>query len=325
MAGPGKTPIGYLQEVCSKRGITPTYDLVATEGAVHEPTFVFRCTAGDYQATGKGPNKKKAKHEAAMAVLGTMFGTTNTAEKQGVAIPQIPQISDDGIPGNPIGQLQELTQKKKWAPPIYEFAQEQGPAHSREFVCIVRLFNKIKETGLGKSKKSAKRKAAFSLLQRINQGINLTAEDMEPPEEFDDDTVPLMDAKGSYTALKEGRRIPTITPHASKQIGQFYAKMKNSNGKYLIALHQKQLNTPASNYCQMLQEIAEEQRFEVTYVDLQEQTTDPSGKKGMRQCLVQLSTMPVAVCHGSGPHTDDAHARAAQNALHYLKIMTKKA
>jgi RISC-loading complex subunit TARBP2 len=49
-----KTPIGYLQEVCSKRGVTPQYDLIATEGHVHEPTFVFRCQAGEFMATGKG-------------------------------------------------------------------------------------------------------------------------------------------------------------------------------------------------------------------------------------------------------------------------------
>ncbi len=46
---------------------------------------------------------------------------------------------------------------------------------------------------------------------------------------------------------------------------------------------------------------------------------------GQRQCLVQLSTMPVAVCHGVGQTTDEAHAQAAHHALQYLKIMTKKA
>ena len=50
----GKTPISFLQELCTKRGITPTYDLIANEGAVHEPTFVFKVTAGDFIGTGKG-------------------------------------------------------------------------------------------------------------------------------------------------------------------------------------------------------------------------------------------------------------------------------
>jgi RISC-loading complex subunit TARBP2 len=36
---------------------------------------------------------------------------------------------------------------------------------------------------------------------------------------------------------------------------------------------------------------------------------------GMHQCLVQLSTMPVAVCHGTGPTVDEAHANAAHHSL----------
>ena len=50
----GKTPISYLQELSTKRGITPQYDLIANEGAVHEPTFLMRVTVGDVSATGKG-------------------------------------------------------------------------------------------------------------------------------------------------------------------------------------------------------------------------------------------------------------------------------
>lgn len=46
--------------------------------------------------------------------------------------------------------------------------------------------------------------------------------------------------------------------------------------------------------------------------------------KGKFQCLVQLSTLPVAVCYGCGVTSKDAQASAAQNALEYLKIMTKK-
>lgn len=50
----GKTPISYLQELCTKRGITPQYDLIANEGAVHEPTFIMRVTVGEIISTGKG-------------------------------------------------------------------------------------------------------------------------------------------------------------------------------------------------------------------------------------------------------------------------------
>lgn len=50
----GKTPISFLQEICTKKGITPQYDLIANEGAVHEPTFVIRVSVGEVTATGKG-------------------------------------------------------------------------------------------------------------------------------------------------------------------------------------------------------------------------------------------------------------------------------
>ena len=72
------------------------------------------------------------------------------------------------------------------------------------------------------------------------------------------------------------------------------------------------------NYIQFLQEIAAEQQFEVTYVDIDEKTI-----YGHYQCLVQLSTLPVAVCQGCGKNSKDAQTSAARNALEYLKIMTK--
>lgn len=42
---------------------------------------------------------------------------------------------------------------------------------------------------------------------------------------------------------------------------------------------------------------------------------------GLCQCLVELSTQPITVCHGFAPNQDGARASAAHNALQYLKIM----
>lgn len=50
------------------------------------------------------------------------------------------------VPGNPVGELQEFTQKKLIKPPIYEFGNEEGPPHNREFVCTVKL-GKFTEKG----------------------------------------------------------------------------------------------------------------------------------------------------------------------------------
>lgn len=79
------------------------------------------------------------------------------------------------------------------------------------------------------------------------------------------------------------------------------------------------LNKPSLDYVSILQDISSEHQFEVTYVDIEEKTIN-----GTFQCLVQLSTLPVAVCQGSGVTSKDAQTEAAKNALEYLKIMTKK-
>lgn len=288
---PGKTPISYLQELCTKRGITPQYDLVANEGAVHEPTFIMRVTVGEISATGKGSSKKKAKHTAAQAALNQILGVPNGQTPAGDAsstnnVQQTVTADGDAI-GNPVGELQELTQKKLMKPPIYDFTSEQGPPHAREFVCTVKL-GKIQEKGSARSKKTAKRIAAQNMLNHIRSLVDESGNTVI--EEEEDEEIPL----------------------------KFYQTVMKKSSKQLKNLQGKPLNAPATNYCQMLQEIAEGQRFEVLYTDIPELTSF-----GNHQCLVQLSTMPVAVCHGTGPTVDEAHALAAHNGLQYMKLMTK--
>ncbi|WAQ95020.1 PRKAB-like protein [Mya arenaria] len=283
---PGKTPISYLQELCTKRGITPQYDLIANEGAVHEPTFIMRVTVGEIISSGKerpqpDPWYRHPRAERFWRCLGH-----NPAPVEG-----------DGV-GNPVGELQELTQKKLMKPPIYEFTSEQGPPHAREFVCTVKL-GKIQEKGSARSKKSAKRIASQNMLNHIRglveEGGNAVIEE-EEEEEIPLSVEPL---KASYTALKEGRvKVPVLTPKQNKEIQKFYQNVTKKSTKQLKNLQGKPLNAPATNYCQMLQEIAEAQRFEVVYTDIPE-----------------LSAY--------GPTVDEAHANAAHNSLQYLKLMTK--
>ncbi|KAK7110556.1 RISC-loading complex subunit tarbp2-like [Littorina saxatilis] len=310
----GKTPISYLQEYCTKRGLTPQYDLIANEGAVHEPTFLMRVTVGETVANGKGSSKKKAKHCAAQAALNALLGVQNgePAENEGAS----ESGGEDGV-GNPIGELQEFTQKKLMKPPIYEFSNEQGPPHNREFVCTIKL-GKFQEKGAGRSKKAAKRNAAAKMMAHI-KSVSGTEGDAAPPAEESDEEeeIPLgFETKGSYTALKNKGRGATSTPQQSKELQMFYETVMQSAGKQLKSAGAP---APASNFCQMLQEIAEARRFEVACFDITERSTS-----GQFQTLIKLTTNPVAVCHGSGATMDDSRANAAHNALQYLRIMTKQ-
>lgn len=139
------------------------------EGAVHEPTFLYRATVGDLVASGQGQSKKKAKHMAARAVLDQLLGqqqaeaaTADPAEPAatpapsaaaaallgGTAPAQLPTLPyDDGIPGNPVGQLQELCMSRRWPPPTYEIVQEEGLPHERTFTIACCIGAKSREIG----------------------------------------------------------------------------------------------------------------------------------------------------------------------------------
>ncbi|XP_035778106.1 interferon-inducible double-stranded RNA-dependent protein kinase activator A homolog isoform X2 [Anopheles albimanus] len=271
-----KTPISVLQELLSRRGITPHYDLIQVEGAVHEPTFRYRVSYQDKDAMGTGKSKKEAKHAAAKALIDKLTGFNEQHQpihltvkhEQNLNNHSTMSATEEEPTGNPIGWLQEMCMARRWPPPMYETEMEVGLPHERQFTiaCVVLKF---REVGEGKSKKVAKRQAAQKMWQRLQD---------QPLEQ--NHVMQLVDEDGNeeHTNLSDG----TI------------------------------------DFILLLERIANEQRFEVTYVDIDEKT-----HSGQYQCLVQLSTMPVAVCHGAGPTVRDAQLQAARNSLEYLKIMTK--
>ena len=80
-----KTPVSLLQELYVRKGITPKYDLVQIEGAVHEPTFKYRVSVGELIATGCGQSKKKAKHTAAKSMLDKLIALQQNQPSNGTA------------------------------------------------------------------------------------------------------------------------------------------------------------------------------------------------------------------------------------------------
>jgi len=49
-----KSPVSLLQELCVKRGLTSLYELMESDGPVHNRVFTYHVTAGTFMATGKG-------------------------------------------------------------------------------------------------------------------------------------------------------------------------------------------------------------------------------------------------------------------------------
>ncbi|KAG5888053.1 hypothetical protein JTB14_032860 [Gonioctena quinquepunctata] len=274
-AMPSKTPVSVLQELLSRRGITPKYELVQIEGAIHEPIFRYRVfLSNELVATGTGRSKKDAKHAAAKNLLDLLVGKmtpeqanqTNGTPGAADITNQVVSPYDDKVMGNPIGWLQEMCMSRRWPPPSYDMEHEEGLPHERQFTIACQVL-KFREVGTGKSKKLAKRMAAHKMWQALQD-------------------LPL---EGNNLPIGYGSEEDTIV-----------------------------LSTKEFNFVQFLQDIATEQSFEVTYVDIEEKSLG-----GRCQCLVQLSTLPVAVCYGVGKTSKEAKASAAHHALEYLKIMTK--
>lgn len=308
---PPKTPISYLQELCARKGITPKYDLMSVEGAVHEPTFVYRVTFGDKTATGTGQSKKKARHVAAKAILEVLLsGQPLPADIQQTSPEndvQEVKTYEDEVPGNPVGALQEMCTSRRWPPPSYNVIEEYGLPHERMFTmaCFVKTYV---EKGSGKSKKLAKRQASFNMLQKLK----------DLPGKPDNPNILEDDEDERFVSHKDNK-IPSLTPSISQKISLFYKNMKAVPGTALAVLHSSSPSDLGSKCVQLLHEIASEHNFDVTYVEIEEMS-----KSGKCQCLVQLSTLPVAVCHGTGCSSNEAQVNAAENALDYLKIMTRE-
>lgn len=339
-----KTPVSLLQELYVRRGITPKYDLVQIEGAVHEPTFKYRVTVGEFVATGCGQSKKKAKHCAAKAVLERIrssrikSGISGQAKKTvsdgnatsvaGVERVELPDLDkeilspyDDGIEGNPVGELQELCMNRRMQPPAYEVSLEEGQPHERKFV-IVCSVGKQGEAGFGKSKKLAKRQAANKMLRRLkSQPAESDSRGQSSSlHTVDDDEL----AQGIVATVRGGGSADTNSkdhPSSSSQalrVAKFYKSLKPLPGTQLQHLQDLTTKQLGEDPCQRLDNVCQEQDFTVTYVELEE-----INKLGDKMCLLQLSTLPVAVCYGTGENEKAAKEAAAFNALEFLTIMTR--
>eukprot|EP00096_Caligus_rogercresseyi_P015104 TRINITY_DN7552_c3_g1_i1.p1 TRINITY_DN7552_c3_g1~~TRINITY_DN7552_c3_g1_i1.p1 ORF type:complete len:334 (-),score=111.04 TRINITY_DN7552_c3_g1_i1:553-1554(-) len=318
----GKTPVSFLQELYVRKGITPKYDLVQIEGAVHEPTFKYRVAVGDVLATGSGQSKKKAKHSAAKAVLDKL-SAAGEIRPDIIASLKTGELGqscrdygdyDDGIPGNPVGELQELCMNRRMQPPTYEVSREEGQPHERSFVLVCIVGSKYRESGSGKSKKLAKRQAAYKMLSKLKT----------IPAEHDEGTNGGGGSSGFHSldedelALGIAHRNSTLR-EISKQNYKFTSQIRPILGSKLSLIQSEcreegYYGAALSN----LEQISQEQDFSVTYVDIEEVALN-----GESHCLIQLSTDPVAVCYGVGTSAKEAKLNAAFHACEYLRIITK--
>lgn len=155
-----KTPVTYLQQFCSKKGLVPEYTLVRNGTGDHNPNFIYQVSICGKTAIGEGKSKKEAKHAAAKKLLNIVNETAREVEDV-VVNPYTEELKE-----NAVGALQEFCLTYMINLPKYEVLSSEGPPHDKRFdvKCTVSSFFTLAE---GRTKQQGKQNAAHLMLLKL--------------------------------------------------------------------------------------------------------------------------------------------------------------
>uniref|UniRef100_A0A673U5Q4 TARBP2 subunit of RISC loading complex n=1 Tax=Suricata suricatta TaxID=37032 RepID=A0A673U5Q4_SURSU len=315
-ANPGKTPISLLQEYGTRIGKTPVYDLLKAEGQAHQPNFTFRVTVGDTSCTGQGPSKKAAKHKAAEVALKHLKGGSMlepALEDSSSFSPLDSSLPEDipvftaaaAVPPVP-SAVPTRSPPMEVQPPVSPQQSECNPVGALQAVALPKSWQSVMR----------RPKCCFECTRCLwmpGTGMRQSLMTITSPLA----RVPWAPSPPQLQAcLGVGSRLDGLR---NRGPGCTWDSLRNSVGEKILSLRSCSLGTlgalgPAC--CSILSELSEEQAFHVSYLDIEELSLS-----GLCQCLVELSTQPATVCHGSAATREAARGEAARRALQYLKIM----
>jgi ribonuclease-3 len=108
------------------------------------------------------------------AIIGAIFLDSNYNEVRKVIKTLWEEyiLKDELPPKDPKSALQELAMQLKYEMPVYSNYVKEGPDHSPKFMVNVSIKGINNSRGIGVSKKTAERDAAFKLLKVIERNIN---------------------------------------------------------------------------------------------------------------------------------------------------------
>jgi RISC-loading complex subunit TARBP2 len=193
-----KTPIMFLNELCTKLNMKVVYENISIQGKMHKPIFEYRLKCGNICQTGKGKRKKIAKQEAALAMLkcikseminqfvATIDDYLSSINKQSTISDQYEPYSDF------VSELFQLSQKCSFGTPLFEFKEEEGFVNNKQFSCKI-TFGSMNLIDTGRTKKQAKRNAASKLmsnLKEISFILNEKIDSFENSKEFKNEIKP---------------------------------------------------------------------------------------------------------------------------------------
>lgn len=366
-----KSEISLVHEIALKRNLPVNFEVIRESGPPHMRNFVTRCSVGEFMTNGEGNGKKASKKRAAESMLDKLRtltplppcaakakrNTGNKKKNRNLIKVEIQKTDVSyGVGINPISRLIQIQQAKKEKEPVYTLVAERGMPRRREFVIQVQVNDQVC-TGVGPSKKLAKRNAAEAMLQHLGYSrpspqpakpaIKTGGECSVAPADkkvtfIDHDTPHVSDAAsgrqlvpGVLLMPNDGNRSQGNTYITGRPDNVAAGANSSYSPKTTATIAKELLDTGASPTAEALvktgtnagstqQVVSSKQQllYLAKVLNINVQITDfPKGNnKSEYLSLVSLS-IPPHMCHGAGPSISASHDMAALTALRALAEM----
>ncbi|VVC27127.1 Hypothetical protein CINCED_3A003642 [Cinara cedri] len=371
-----------------QKKIVVSYVPLAISGFAHKPIFTFMCQVLNKKAKGEGLSKKEAKQEAAAEILKMIFeedsltnsdknitSTTvidnfeiNENNTENLTSTEGSQIADSDMGDNemqysknyedvkishcemnPVGALQELCIKHKWASPIYNFQKISEPLKNTNrkvvsYIVTCQLFH-LQTTGTANKQKNAKRMAAHMMFNQIH-GMSVTEfQELNMEHQIlshDNDCL----KNSNYTIMQEENKKSWDAVHImglyfktaivnssimewSNLCSFFDDKTQQEIPQNIHQLEQsvEQYNSDSRSDVYKLQTLCEALGFQAIYVHVksvfqpQKDVYDCTSQNEEYIMILQVNTIPITITVGRALTIDMAKEVAAKCVLNTFKTM----
>uniref|UniRef100_A0A1B6KRJ9 DRBM domain-containing protein n=1 Tax=Graphocephala atropunctata TaxID=36148 RepID=A0A1B6KRJ9_9HEMI len=336
------SPVSLVFEFAAKSELKASFDLVSEEGPAHIKKFVYKCVVGDqFETFGEGSAKKAAKTEAAKNMVeklkslssynkincgGSLMKRKSKKKTSRNLIKSVEKLAqeeidyDYSIPEemNPISKLMQIQQQRHDVEPIFRLVEENSQDLSKRFSIEVTI-GELSFVGFGPNKKTAKRKAAEGVLEKLGysaiSGKHRLSSSESKKKEFSEENT-ILKKKSLVPGLnlnsKKFAKLDDASPlndgktkepaDIDKKISKSKDDTKNKQGRKMSSIRPKT----------ELQKLAQQLGFRFQFSDF------PKLNNTGFVSLVSLTTDPPKVCYGTGATTENSQDRASLSALENL-------
>jgi len=279
-----------LHEMCTKLGYRiPEYELEGLDGQPQVGISIL-CSVGDLKQRGAGPSKDDAKIEAAQKMIDLLRSLMPNSFP---VLTSIGKTRQDELPDK-MDSLNIVTSKM-----VNSMSSKKVNGVSSRMVNENNVASKIVTSASSDKNIVSSKKANGNNVSSKNKIVTSASS-----------------GKTIVSSNKEnGNNVTSV--FGEKNIMSSTNQLTTASSVHLDSLHKTCLKEKTRDYITMLNELGQEQKIVVTHVE--ERSEDNI------QCLVQLSTVPVAVGYAIGTDSETIHNEAARDILIYLKMLTKQA